>query len=71
MLYAIFWAKRAGIHDQIPKKIKIFSPFLTPYFTTTYLFSAFSAFSAVNPFFVPNAQLRPFIEKRCFSVVSF
>jgi len=30
-------AKRAGIHNQNPKKIKKFSPFLTPYFTSSYL----------------------------------
>jgi hypothetical protein len=29
-------AKRAGIQNQIPKKIKKFSPFLTLYFTITY-----------------------------------
>jgi len=45
----------AGTLNQNLKKIKIFSPFLTPYLTTTYLFSAFSAFSAVNLFFVPRA----------------
>jgi hypothetical protein len=32
MLYAIFWAIRAAIPNQNPKKIKKFSPFLTPYF---------------------------------------
>jgi len=66
MLYAIF-AKRAAIHNQNPKKIKKFSHSLTLYFTTSYLFSAFSAFSAVNLFFVPNAQLRPIVERRYFS----
>jgi hypothetical protein len=60
-------AKRAGIHNQIPKKIKKFSDSLTPYPTTTYLFSVSSVTSVANVFFVPNAQLRPIVERRCFS----
>jgi len=63
----LFWTKRAAIYNQIPKKIKNFYNFLTLCPTTTYLFSASSAFSAVNVFFVPNAQLRPIVERRCFS----
>jgi hypothetical protein len=41
-------AKRAAIHNQNPKKIKKFSPFLTLYPTTTYLFSVSSV---ANVFF--------------------
>jgi len=67
----LFSAKRAGTLDQIPKKIKKFSNSLTLYPTTSYLFSAFSETSVANGFFVPNAQLRPIIERRCFPVVSF
>jgi hypothetical protein len=60
-------AKRAGIHAQIPKILKKFSDSLTPYSTTTYLFSAPSVPSVANVFFVPNAQVHPFIERRSFS----
>jgi hypothetical protein len=56
-------AKRAGIHNQIPKKIKKFSDSLTPFPTRSYLFSAFSETSVANAIFVPNAQVRPFIER--------
>jgi len=59
-------AKRAGIHDQNLKKIKNFSPSLTPFPTRSYLFSVSSETSVANVFFVPNAQLRPIVERRCF-----
>ena len=65
--WAIFRTKRAAIYNQIPKKIKIFYNFLTLYPSTTYLFSVFSVFSVANVFFVPNAQLRPIVERRRFS----
>jgi len=60
-------AKRAGIHNQNPKILKKFSPSLTPFPTRSYLFSVFSETSVANVFFVPNAQVRPFIERRSFS----
>ena len=63
-------AKRAGTLDQNPKKMKIFYNFLTPYFTTSYIFSVSSVTSVANVFFVPNAQVRPFIEGRSFSAPS-
>jgi len=60
------WAIRAGILDQIPKKIKKFSPFLTLYFTTTYLIIYPLSAICYPLFFVPNAQVRPFIEGTLF-----
>jgi len=59
-------AIRAGTLNQNPKKIKKSSPFLTPYFTMIYIFSVTSVPSVANVFFVPNAQLRPFIETLFF-----
>ena len=53
------WTKRAAIYNQIPKKIKKFLHSLTLYPTTTYLFSAFSAFSAVNGFFDQTRSFAP------------
>jgi hypothetical protein len=47
----LFSAKRAGIHNQIPKKIKKISPFLTPYFTMTYDFSSCSSCLRGESFF--------------------
>ncbi len=61
-LYAISWAKRAGIHNQNPKILKKISPSLTSYFTTSYIFSVSSVLSVANVFFVPNAQVHPYIE---------
>ncbi len=60
-------AKRAGMLDQIPKKIKKFSPFLTPYFTTSYALRYPLYAICYTLFFVPNAQLHPIVERRCFS----
>jgi hypothetical protein len=62
-------AKRAGIYDQNPKKIKKFSQFLTPYFTTSYALHYPLSAICYPLFFVPNTQLRPFIERHCFSVL--
>jgi len=56
----------AGIPAQIPKKIKKFSLSLTLYLIRIYLFSASSETSVANGFFVPNAQVRPFIETQFF-----
>jgi hypothetical protein len=46
-----FSTKRAGIHDQNPKKIKKFSPSLTLYFTTSYDFSSCSSCLRGESFF--------------------
>jgi hypothetical protein len=51
---------------QNPKKIKKFSNSLTPYSTTSYIFSVSSVTSVANVFFVPNAQLRPIVETLFF-----
>jgi hypothetical protein len=60
---------RAGTLDQIPKKIKKFSDSLTPFPTISYHFSVSSVTSVANVFFEPNAQLRPIVERRYFSVL--
>jgi hypothetical protein len=63
----LFSAKRAGTLNQNPKKIKKFSSSLTLYLIMIYLLSVTSVPSVANVFFEPNAQLRPFIERRSFS----
>jgi hypothetical protein len=50
-LHALFWGIRAGIQNQVPEKIKKFSPSLTPYFTTSYLFSIRYKLYAMRYFF--------------------
>ncbi len=54
-------AKCAGIYDQNPKILKKSSPFLTPYFTTSYVLR-YPLYAICYPlFFRPNAQVHPFI----------
>jgi hypothetical protein len=59
MLYAIFWAKRAGIQKAKTEILKKFSPFLTLYFTTTYIFSVSSETSVANVFFDQTRSFAP------------
>jgi hypothetical protein len=64
------WAKCAGTLNQNPKILKKFSDSLTPYFTTTYAFH-YPLYAICYPlFFVPNAQVHPIVERRCFSAPS-
>jgi hypothetical protein len=61
-----FWAKRAAILDQNPKKIKIFYRFLL--LILQRLTSSLPAICCMlYAIFRPNAQLRPIIERRYFS----
>jgi hypothetical protein len=66
----LFSAKRAGIQNTKSKFLKKFSPFLTPYFTISYVLHYPLYATRCTLFFEPNAQLRPFIERRSFSALS-
>jgi len=60
-------AKRAGIQKTKSKILKKFSPFLTPYFTTSYALHYPLYAICYTLFFRPNAHLRPIVERRSFS----
>jgi len=67
----LFWAKRAGIQKAKSKILKKFSSFLTLYFTMTYALH-YPLYAICYPlFFVPIAQLRPFIEDAVFLSLVF
>ena len=61
-------ANRAGTHNQIPKKIKIFYNFLTPYPTTTYPLFLYAVRCPLYAISRPNAHLRPIVEGTVFFV---